>query len=1221
MSNLSWVTPPGTVANFVSNTPVSYELLVYDNANNGAYVSFALISGSLPSGLTLSASGVISGTPAPVYSSNNKSLLPYNFVIRATSQNGYSLDGAFTVNIINSITNKISWITPSGSLGTVPSNEFYQIPLQTQTIDNSTVTYKFLSGKLPVGMEIALAGYLQGVPTFVTSTVVDQTETFTFTVRATSSDGTVSDRSFSIGITDVSGPIIEPTTNSLGTFFDGSYYTQQLTVAELNPVTQVHWSIKAGALPSGITLSPTTGLLSGYIQPIPQANASSMPGYNKIETDPASGAIIYQQEYDYDAYDFNNNIPSKSQSYTFTVQAYDGANYDLQDYTISVVSRSGFTADSSILVNDIDLTVDATNVYTPILLNNAGALPNARQDGYYAYKFDGIDLPGDSFTYNFANDAGTFDTFVYGVDQGFDYLGFDGFNSGGAGSNNLPGLILDSSTGWLYGKLNTQISSSQTYDFGITLSKIKNGITYTSNPKFFTLTVLGDVNNRIEWTPSSNLGSIDNGSVSELFVSAKSVAGKDLTYSIYDAPKYPAGLPQGLTLLPSGEISGRVSFEAFVIDEFNTTFDNNKLTFDRTFNFTVQASAVDGTATSIQTFTLALNVIDQRPYVDLYLTAMPRQNQKNILQSIFNNTTIFNPEYIYRPTDPWFGVANTLRMLFIPGLNSAEYSAYAEAIINNHWTKQYDFGAIKTAVVFNSDYTVKYEVVYVEVLDPEENSAGQGAPLEINLAGEIANPFVDSSGKVFDVVYPNNSANMVTRLVNNIGYYDQSSLPNWMSSDQLGTSGTTFSTPLGYVKAVVLAYTKPGYSKKIAYNLSAAGINFQNIDFTVDRYNLDNIYSKNFNTSANVYITGYETTFDYLPVNNIGEIIASVNYAVSVPFNQINGRTVDYINSNGGIDGIKTFQTGDTLIFAKQENFTNPGPFDGWVDYTDSYIGDDILTSTIEGYGSEAYDQYSIVPGYLESAQSTITFTGSNTQSLYTLSQNINNSSTVSVYVNNILQPTTSYTISGSTLAFNTPPGNVILPSNPAQISVYSGINLQTFSSNGTVASFTLGNLLLNPTTVVVNGVVQSTANYSVTGSTLTFNTAPPLVTYAQLPPTVKVSTGVNGVNERGGIWRIDIVNDIVNLIFVSPVNLNSRIQVVSGQTYAGSIVTYTLSTTAGHTVPYYVPYKVDVSQIINRIQTTFNAGTTRFFSNRDQYYAPGSQDQYLKFPQYNVFQ
>ena len=42
---------------------------------------------------------------------------------------------------------------------------------------------------------------------------------------------------------------------------------------------------------------------------------------------------------------------------------------------------------------------------------------------------------------------------------------------------------------------------------------------------------------------------------------------------------------------------------------------------------------------------------------------------------------------------------------------------------------------------------------------------------------------------------------------------------------------------------------------------------------------------------------------------------------------------------------------GDTLIFIKQENFLNPGPYDGWVNYSDAFIGDNITTPISNAFG------------------------------------------------------------------------------------------------------------------------------------------------------------------------------------------------------------------------------------------------------------------------------
>ena len=1075
MEKLSWVTPTGSVGSALIGLPISIGLIVSSNLNTGPTFTFSVIGGSLPPGLTLSSDGVLSGTPG--YIEGLVTDLNFNFIVRVISSGGAVLDGAFSILISNIATGDINWVTAAGDLGTIPDGKYYSLKLSAESNSGSAITYSFVSGELPDGMYLTSNGLLRGVPVFLNLNIVDALKSYRFAIRATNSHGEISDRAFTLTVTNVYGPVIEPTTVLLGSFFDGSYFEQQLTVTELNPEVQIQWSVALGALPPGVTLD-SKGNLSGYIQPLQLVGEFGPAGFDGDSI--TGGVITQQQEYDYSPYDFNQL--NQSLSYTFTIQAFDGSNYDLQTYIIEVVSRANYTADSTNLVNDTYLTADSKNVYVPIILNSSTTLPTGRQDSHYAYKFEGYDFSGSPLTYSIASTAGTFDAGT------FDPLNRSDANNGLPGSfdlvtasnANLPGLLLDSQTGWLYGKINPQTASLQTFSFGVQASKVVGGVTYNSIPVFFNLPVLGDVNNIIEWISPSNLGSIDNGSVSEIAVVAKSIVGKNLVYSLYDHAGVSARLPQGLSLLPSGDISGRVSFETFGIDDYATTFDGKKTTIDNVYTFTVFAQTEDGTASSYQEFTLTLNVIDKKPYEDLYLSAKPAFDQRQMYNSVISDSTIFPPELIYRSDDPWFGINQNLRMLFLSGLNSETLDQYEEAIAHNHWTKKYNFNSIETAVVLDDFYNVKYEVVYINVVDPEENSKG-GPPEVIDLTNVIANPYIDENGTSYKIVYPNSSNNMLSELEKNIGFQDQSTLPPWMTSNQPDPANTgKFKPPLGFVKAVVLAYTVPGASKLIAYRLRNAGINFTNIEFSVDRYNVDGYYSQYFNTATGAFIPGRETTFDALPVNNVGLISARVNYAANIPFDQINGRPIDYIQANGGIDGVLTFSNGDTLIFAQQEGFLNPGPYDGWVNYNDAWIGDNITTGTVEGYGSESYDGYTVIPGYLEYIQ------------------------------------------------------------------------------------------------------------------------------------------GTSSVNQRGGVWKINIINNVVNLTFVKQINTNDRVQITDGRSHASSIMFYNPILTTGHTVPAYSVYHLALNAV--KIPTTFNAGTTKFFNNRDQYYTPNTQDKYLKFPQHGVF-
>jgi hypothetical protein len=1233
-TSLTWVTPPGSIANFPIGSPSTTRLIVADTGNTGATLTYSKISGDLPPGLSLSATGVISGTPAYVTSSNNYFIsIDYNFIVRVISSDGQVLDGKFTIIITNTVNQDFQWTTPEGILGTIPNGNFYSLTIQAQSSAGLGITYSLVSGELPPGMQlishqvtktvtatqfststtikvsntqtisvndyvfgtkiaantriadidtatntitltvattgsvaigdtvdIYSPGLLQGVPTILDPIKVNESRSYRFTVRATNSLTRITDRAFSLNVTNIYGPIIEPQTTFLGSYFDGDFFDQQLEVIQLNPAVEIDWAVTSGRLPPGLTIN-STGAITGYLEPVELVGQYGPSGYDGESTE--NGITLGQQEYDTGPYQFNQL--SQNVAYTFTVQAFDGANYDLQTYVINVVSRPNYTADSDLSIDDTYLTVDSGNVYIPVIRNTSSILPVARQDAYYAAKIDGydFDVGTENLTYRIVNTAGTYDG------SPFDPLNRDDLNNGLPGSfdfvstttSNLPGVNLDSDSGWIFGKINTQTSAYEEFDFGIEVCKtvgygttsnialsINTNVTvntaqfitqrfansaaaanlsvlanvtsstiyvtpvsgnvtlldnsllvsnssslsakvtasnfyqveYCSRPTYFTLPVVGDPNSIITWTSPFDLGTIDNGTVSELRIEAISAIGAKITYSLVDERGVSCRLPQGLTLLPSGEIAGRATFESFSVDDHTTTFDSELLVIDRTATFRVNAETVDGSASSTRTFTLKLNLIDTEPYENLYLKAMPPASKRQMYNALVSDSSIFNETSIYRPNDTNFGVQKDLTMLFLPGLSPSELTEYQTAMVENHFTKTYTFGNIKVAYVLDATYEIKYEVVYVEVVDPGENDLGAGPTQFTDLSGIIDNPYIGQDGIAYDIIYPNSSENMTRRMEEIIGYQDQSSLPPWMTSNQPdATTATGFTIPLGYTKAVVIAHAEPGQGEKIAYKIRKSNFDFNQIEFTVDRYQVDNYYSSNYNISTQAYIKDRETTFDSDQNINVGTIVAAVTYAVSVPYSQINGRPVEYIVANSGIDGIDNFADGETIVFTQQEQFEDAGPYDGWVDYSASYIGDNTETTAIEGYDSGSYDTYTIVPGFLEKSQ------------------------------------------------------------------------------------------------------------------------------------------GTSAVNRRGGIWRIDITNGIVNLTFVQEITVYERVRILFGKTLSSAILTYSLDLVPGQTVPFY---KVFTSNPALRIRTTFNNDTTKFFTLRDQYYEPGSEDKYVKFPQYGVF-
>jgi hypothetical protein len=561
---------------------------------------------------------------------------------------------------------------------------------------------------------------------------------------------------------------------------------------------------------------------------------------------------------------------------------------------------------------------------------------------------------------------------------GFDSSIFD------QGVLDLPtGLSLVEDSGWLIGTLPNQTVNQVEYEFRIIAQKT-NDPTY-QDTQLFTITVLGDLNNRIDWVTPADLGTITTGKVSDLFIYATSALGKTLFYELTAGTYH--RLPQGLSLTLGGLISGRTSFEVFSLDQGTTTLDGEATTFDFTYTFTVTARDLANTISANRTFTLTIRQFDKIPYENLYLKALPSAEQRASFQTLVNDTAIFPLEKIYRHEDPWFGLASDIKTLFLAGLSPSALEKYTQVASTNHYTKRLTFGDIKTARALDQNFNVKYEVIYIDVQDANTNSFGQGPADTLDLINTIDTPYYDANGNAYTTAYPNSVVNMGNVMVGGISYQDKGVLPDWMTSRQAN------GRQLGFVRAVVLAYVKPGESDLISYRLRQRNFNFNSIDFTVDRYQLDNVYSTNYDLTANAFVVSRETTFDGYPaLSSTFTYATTVDFAVSTAFEDINKHYVDDIKAAGGMDGIKNFKDGDTIVFAKQE-YTAPGSTlvdynQGWSNslvrwdenawaYNVDASDDDTLTpedptlippnlGPYDTTPGEKWDQANYIPGYDE---------------------------------------------------------------------------------------------------------------------------------------------------------------------------------------------------------------------------------------------------------------
>jgi uncharacterized delta-60 repeat protein len=196
--------------------------------------SFAKTSGTLPPGLTLSSSGVLTGTPAAAGS--------YSVTVTATDGLGASASKSYTI-VINPAVAITTTSLPSWTAGF----SGYSLAIRAS---GGTGTVTFTSGTLPAGVTLSSAGVLTVTPASAGS--------FSFTITATDSVGASASQGYTLTI----NPAVSVLTATLPSWTAGvSGYLQ--TISATGGTGSLTFSQTTGALPPGLTLNSSNGKLSG----------------------------------------------------------------------------------------------------------------------------------------------------------------------------------------------------------------------------------------------------------------------------------------------------------------------------------------------------------------------------------------------------------------------------------------------------------------------------------------------------------------------------------------------------------------------------------------------------------------------------------------------------------------------------------------------------------------------------------------------------------------------------------------------------------------------------------------------------------------------------------------------------------------------------------------------------------------------------------------------
>ena len=220
-----------------SSIPAGAATVLYSTpfAATGGTPPYVFAANGLPTGLTMSGSGTLSGTVA------TPGTLTFN--VQVSDSQGLSATSGFTLNIRTAPVSVQTPTLPNGTVGTPYSQ------VLTASGGNPPYTWATTSGALPSGLSLSASGTISGNPT--------APGTLSFSVQATDSNGGVASALASIVVLPMPMTV---TTTSLPSGAVGFAYPQQILGAT-GGIPPYSFSITGGGLPGGMSLA--NGVISG----------------------------------------------------------------------------------------------------------------------------------------------------------------------------------------------------------------------------------------------------------------------------------------------------------------------------------------------------------------------------------------------------------------------------------------------------------------------------------------------------------------------------------------------------------------------------------------------------------------------------------------------------------------------------------------------------------------------------------------------------------------------------------------------------------------------------------------------------------------------------------------------------------------------------------------------------------------------------------------------
>jgi len=295
-----WTTTAGKLATFAEDS--TYSLQLEANTSDSTAIAYSVIAGSLPTGMSVTSTGLLTGTPAQVA----KRTL-YTFVVRATAGSTIT-DRTFSLDIEGQDAPTFSTafgqlqLDDSTRVGLYWVLDGERVDFQFEATDIDTragasLTYEIISGILPPGLTLSQSGALTGICQLTDDYFEDSTRqiamTFAVTVRV--SDGTsvttqennifvysaaywnVNNPNITVDMTAINNfpitmdltsqrrPVFLTETN-LGTFRHDNQMVIKIDIEDADSTgNSFVYSLLNGTLPTGLSIDSSSGEIHGFL--------------------------------------------------------------------------------------------------------------------------------------------------------------------------------------------------------------------------------------------------------------------------------------------------------------------------------------------------------------------------------------------------------------------------------------------------------------------------------------------------------------------------------------------------------------------------------------------------------------------------------------------------------------------------------------------------------------------------------------------------------------------------------------------------------------------------------------------------------------------------------------------------------------------------------------------------------------------------------------------